>query len=63
VVHADAPAYIALADATVDWQHGGPLMLVRKGSYRLRLLSVSKEGFQPVSVKSVFKAQLSDVVF
>jgi hypothetical protein len=37
VVHADMSAYIALADTTADWQHGGCPMPVTEGSYRLRL--------------------------
>jgi hypothetical protein len=62
-VHADASAYIALVDATVDWQHGNAQCLPRKDFTGYDFLSVSKEGFVPVSVKLAFEAQLGNVVF
>jgi hypothetical protein len=55
VVHADALAYIALADATADWQHGSAQCLLEN--------SISKEGFVPVSVKPASEARLGNVVF
>jgi hypothetical protein len=36
VVHTDASAYIVLADATVNWQHGAP-SACREGFYMLRI--------------------------
>jgi hypothetical protein len=63
VVHANASAYIALADATADWQHGGTQCLSGRDLTGYDFLSVSKEGFMPVSVKPVFEARLSNVVF
>jgi hypothetical protein len=62
IVHADALAYIALADATADWQHGSAQCLSRKDLTGYSILSVSKDGFVPVSVKTAFEAQLSNVV-
>jgi hypothetical protein len=63
VVHADVSAYIALADATTDWQHGGTQCLSGRDLTGYDFLSVSKEGFVPVSMKLAFEARLSNVVF
>jgi hypothetical protein len=63
VVHADASAYIALADATADWQHGSARCLSKRDLIGYDFLSVSKEGFVPVSIKLAFEAQLDKVVF
>jgi hypothetical protein len=49
VVHADASAYIALADATDDWQHESTQRLSEKDLSGYDFLSVSKDGFVPVS--------------
>jgi hypothetical protein len=62
IVHADALAYIALADATADWQHGSAQCLSGKDLTGYSILSVSKDGFVLVSVKTAFEAQLSNVV-
>jgi hypothetical protein len=62
-VHADALAYIALADTTADWQHGGTQCLSGRDLTGYDFLSVSKEGFVPVSVKLAFEAWLGIVVF
>jgi hypothetical protein len=56
VVHADASAYIALADATADWQHGGAQCLSGRDLIGYDFLSVSKEGFVPVYIKPASKA-------
>jgi hypothetical protein len=48
VVHADASAYIALADATTDWQHGSAQCMSGKDFNSYDSLSVSKDGFVPV---------------
>jgi hypothetical protein len=63
VVHANASAYIALADATVDWQHGSTQCLLGKDLTGYNFLSISREGFVPVSVKPASEDQLSNVVF
>jgi hypothetical protein len=63
VVHADVSAYIALADATADWQHGSAQCLSGMDLTGYDYLSFSKEGFVPVSIKPASKAQLSNVVF
>jgi hypothetical protein len=63
VVHMDTPTYIALDDATVDWQHGGVRCLSGRVFTGYEFLSISKEGFVPVSVKPASKARLSSVVF
>jgi hypothetical protein len=62
VVHADTSAYIALADATIDWQHGGAQCLLGRDLIGYDFLSVSKERFVPTSVKSAFEARLGSVV-
>jgi hypothetical protein len=62
-MQADALAYIALADATVDWQHGGAQCLSGRDLTCYDFLSVSKEGFVPVSIKSASEARLGNVVF
>jgi hypothetical protein len=63
VVHANASAYIALADARADWQHENPHWLSGRDLTGYDFLSVSKEGFVLVSVKPASKARLGNVVF
>jgi hypothetical protein len=63
VVHADALAYIALVDTTTDWQHGGARCLSGRDLIGYDFLSVSKEGFVPVSIKPASKARLDNIVF
>jgi hypothetical protein len=61
VVHADVSAYIALADATTDWQHGSVWCLSGKDLSCCNFLSISKEGFVPMSVKLTSEARLGKV--
>jgi hypothetical protein len=63
VVHTDTSAYIAIADATVDWQHGSAQFLSGRDLTGYGFLSVSKEGFVPLSVKVASKARLGIIVF
>jgi hypothetical protein len=56
-------AYIALADATADWQHGSARCLSGKDLTGYDFLSISKEGFMLVFVKTASKARLGNVVF
>jgi hypothetical protein len=56
VVHADTLAYIALADATADLQHGSTQYLSGKDLTRYDFLSISKDGFMPMSVKPASEA-------
>jgi hypothetical protein len=63
VVHADASACIALANAMADWQHGSTQCLSVRDLTGCDFLSVSKDGFVPVSIKSASGAWHSDVVF
>jgi hypothetical protein len=63
VVYADTLAYIALADATADWQHGGVQCQSGKDLTGYDFLSIFKEGFVPVSVKPASEARLGNVVF
>jgi hypothetical protein len=63
VVHVDVSAYIALADAMAERQHGGAQCLSRRDLIGYDFLSVSKEGFVPVSVKPASEARLGNVVF
>jgi hypothetical protein len=59
----DASAYITLADATADWQHGSTQCLSGKDLTGYDFLNVSKEGFVLVSVKPASEARLGNVVF
>jgi hypothetical protein len=59
----DALAYIALANAIADWHHGNTQCLSGKDLTNYDFLSVSKDGFVPVSVQPVSGAQLGGVVF
>jgi hypothetical protein len=63
VVHVDVSAYIALDDAMVYWQHGSVQCLSGKDLIGYDFLSISKDGFLPVSMKPAFGVRLSDVVF
>jgi hypothetical protein len=63
VVHVDTSAYIALANATVDWQHGSAQCLSEKDLTCYDFLSISKEEFVHVSVKPSSEALLDNVVF
>jgi hypothetical protein len=62
-MQADALAYIALADATVDWQHGGAQCLSGRDLTCYNFLSISKERFVPMSIKPASEARLGNVVF
>jgi hypothetical protein len=63
VVHVDASVYIALADAKADWQHGGAQCLSERDLTGYDFLSISKEGFVPVSIRLASETWLSNVVF
>jgi hypothetical protein len=63
VVHVDASAYIALADTVADWQHGSTQCVSRKDFTGYNFLSVSKDGFAPVSVQPISRTRLGGVVF
>jgi hypothetical protein len=63
VVHADALAYIDLADATTNSQHGSAQWLSGKDLTGYDFLDVSKEGFVPMSLCQLLKAWLGNVVF
>jgi hypothetical protein len=63
VVHTDTSAYVTLADAKADSQHGGAQYRSRWDLTCYDFLSVSKEGFVPMSVKPASEARLSNVVF
>jgi hypothetical protein len=63
VVHADASTYIALADALADWQHRGVQCLSGRDILGYDFLSVSKDGFVPVSIQLASEVRLGDVGF
>jgi hypothetical protein len=63
VVHAYVSTYIALVNTTADWQPGRARCLSRRDLTCYDFLSVSKEGFVPVSVKLASEARLGTVVF
>ena len=53
VIHADNLAYVALADASVDWHHPHATCLTGRDLSDFDFLSATKEGFVPVSLKPV----------
>jgi hypothetical protein len=59
----DVSAYIALVDATADWQHGGAQCLSGRDLIGYNFLSIFKKGFVPVSMKLASEAQLGNVMF
>jgi hypothetical protein len=63
VVHTNVSTYITLANAMTDYKHGSAQRLSGNDLTCYDFLSVSKEGFVPMSVKPTSKAQLSNVVF
>jgi hypothetical protein len=63
VVHTDMSTYIAVADIMADWQLGSAQCLLEKDLTGYDSLSISKEGFVPVSVKRVSEARLGNIVF
>jgi hypothetical protein len=63
VVHVDASAYIALPNATIDWQHGSTQCLLGNDLTSYDFLSVFMDGFVPVSMQSTSGTRLGGVVF
>ena len=51
VIHADNSACVALADASVDWQHPNATCLTGRDLSEFDFLSATKNGFVPVSLK------------
>ena len=62
VVHADTSAFVALADASVDWQHGNVQCLFVQDLPEYDFLSVTRDGFVPVSVQPISSSRLSNVM-
>jgi hypothetical protein len=62
VVHTDASAYIAITDAMIDWQHESTQCLSEKDLTGYDFLSISKDGFMPVSVQPISETRLRGVV-
>jgi hypothetical protein len=62
-VHTNALAYIALANAIADWLHESTQCLLGKDLTGNDFLSVSREGFVPMSIKSASEARPGNVVF
>jgi hypothetical protein len=63
VVHVDVSTYITLTDATADWQHGSTQCLLGKDLIGYDFLSITKDGFVPVSVQLASEARLGNVSF
>jgi hypothetical protein len=63
VVHADVLPYIALADATANWQYRNTQCLSGKDLTGYDFVSISKDGFVSVSVQPASETRLRDVVF
>jgi hypothetical protein len=63
VVHADTSSYIALTNVTADWQYESAQCLSGKDLVGYYFLSVSKDGFVPMSIKPASEARLGNAVF
>jgi hypothetical protein len=61
VVHLDVSSYIALADVSADWQDGIMRCLSGRDILGYDFLSITKDGFVPVSVQPAFEAPLGDI--
>ena len=62
IVHADTSTYIAMADASANWQHGDAQCLSGLDLSDFDFLSVTKDGFVPVVVKPVVAARLKNMM-
>jgi hypothetical protein len=62
-VYADASTYIALANAMINWHHGSVQCMSGKDLVGYDFLSVSKDEFGPLFVKSASEARLDNIVF
>ena len=63
VIHADNLACVALADASVDWQHPNATCLTGRDLLEFNFLSATKTGFVPVSVKPVGDNRLLGMIY
>ena len=61
IVQADTSAEVAMADASVEWQHGNIQCLSGLDLSSYDFISVSKDGFVPISVKPANIARLNNV--
>ena len=62
MVQADTSAYVALADASADWQHGVVQCLAGLDLSSYDYLSVTKDDFVPLSVQPASAARLSNMM-
>ena len=62
VVHADNLACVALADASVDWQHPHASCLIGRDLLDFDFLRDTKNGFVPVSLKLVAGNRLPGMI-
>ena len=62
VIHADNSACVALADASVDWQHPNATCLTGRDLSEFDFLSATKNGFVPVSLKPVGGNRLQGMI-
>ena len=53
IVRADDSAFIALAEAPVDWQHPNATCLSGRDLSEFDFLSATRDGFVPVSMKPI----------
>jgi hypothetical protein len=58
----DASAYVALANATANWQHGSTQCLSGKDLTGYDFLSIPNDGFVPMSMQPASGAHLGDIV-
>ena len=53
VIHADNSACVALADASVDWNHPDVTCLTGRDLSEFDFLSATRNGFIPISLKPI----------
>ena len=53
IIHADNSACVALADASVDWNHPDVTCLTRRDLSEFDFLSATRNGFIPISLKPI----------
>ena len=63
VIHADNSACVALADASVDWQHPNATCLTGRNLSEFVFLTAAKNGFVPVSLKPVGGNRLQSIMY
>ena len=61
VIHADNSACVALADASVDWNHPDVTCLTGRDLSEFDFLSATRNGFVPISLRPIGGNRLQDM--